>query len=297
MLFVNKWNSMNEILIVNKEKDYTSRDVVNIVGKHFNTKKIGHTGTLDPLATGVLVLCMGKSLKVVDLITSYNKEYIARVRLGIDTDTLDITGNVLNTDKEVKVTKEEVEEVLKSFLGKTIQEVPKYSAVKVNGKKLYEYARNNINIELPKREIEVYDIELLTDIEEIDDIKEFSFRVSVSKGTYIRSLIRDIGKKLGTCACMTDLTRTKQGNFNIENSYSITDIENNNYKLLSIKDVLNIEKVVVSNELLNKIRNGAILDKFFDSNMALIIDEDGNEIGIYKIYDKDNNKVKPYRIF
>ena len=287
---------MNGILVINKEKDYTSRDVVNIVGKHFNTKKIGHTGTLDPLATGVLVLCMEKCLKVVDLITSYDKEYIARVRLGIETDTLDITGNVLNTSNVV-VSKEQIEDVLKSFLGKSIQEVPKYSAVKVNGKKLYEYARNNIEVELPKREIEIFDIELLGDIEEVDGFYEFSFRVKVSKGTYIRSLIRDIGVRLNTYACMTELIRTKQGDFHINNSYTLNDIENNNYKLLNIKDVLNIERVVVSDNLLKKIENGAIVNKFFDSDIALILNNDGEEIGIYKVYEKDNLKVKPYKIF
>ena len=287
---------MNGILVINKEKDYTSRDVVNIVGKHFNTKKIGHTGTLDPLATGVLVLCMGKCLKVVDLITSYDKEYIARVRLGIETDTLDITGNALNTSNVV-VSKEQIEDVLKSFLGKSIQEVPKFSAVKVNGKKLYEYARNNIEIELPKREVEIFDIELLGDIEEVDDCKEFSFRVKVSKGTYIRSLIRDIGVRLNTYACMTELIRTKQGDFHINNSYTLNDIENNNYKLLNIKDVLNIERVVVSDNLLKKIENGAIVNKFFDSDVALILNNNDEEIGIYKVYEKDNTKVKPYKIF
>ena len=287
---------MNGILIVNKDKDYTSRDVINIVGKHFNTKKIGHTGTLDPLATGVLVLCMGKCLKVVDLITSYNKEYIARVRLGVDTDTLDITGNVLNLDTPC-VDRKQIDEVLNSFLGKSIQEVPKYSAVKVNGKKLYEYARNNIDIELPKREIEVFDIELLGDIENIDGYIEFSFRVSVSKGTYIRSLIRDIGVKLNTYACMTELTRTKQGNFSIDNSSTINDIENDNYKLLNIKDVLDIEHVVVDGDMLKKVKNGCVLDKFFVNDMALIIDRYGMEIGIYKEYEKDTTKVKPYKIF
>lgn len=287
---------MNGILIVNKEKDYTSRDIVNIVGKCLKTRKVGHTGTLDPMACGVLVLCMGKALKVVDLITSYNKEYIAKVRLGIDTDTLDITGNILNESK-VCVTKEEITKVLKSFLGKSIQEVPKYSAVKVNGKKLYEYARNNIEVELPKREIEIYDIELLSDIEKINGYLEFSFRVCVSKGTYIRSLIRDIGHKLGTYACMSGLIRTKQGNFDINSSYTLEDIKNNNYKLLNIKDVLNIEKVIVKDDILKKISNGAIIDKFFDGNMALILDDNGNEVGIYQIYDKDNTKVKPYKIF
>jgi len=290
------FDNMNGILVIDKEKNYTSRDIVNIIGKKLKTRKIGHTGTLDPLATGVLVLCIGKSLKVVDLITSYDKEYIAKVRLGIETDTLDITGNILKIDNP-KVTKEAVVKVLKSFLGKSIQEVPKYSAVKVNGKKLYEYARENIDIELPKREIEIYDIELLTDIEKVDIYYEFSFKVKVSKGTYIRSLVRDIGHKLNTCACMTELTRTKQGNFNIENSYTLKDIENDNYQLLKIKDVLEIPKITVDDKKLIKIKNGAILNKFFDSNMVLILDKDGNEIGIYQTYEKDSTKVKPYKIF
>ena len=287
---------MDGILVINKEKDYTSRDVVNIVGKRIGTRKIGHTGTLDPMACGVLVLCVGKGLKVVDLITSYNKEYIAKVRLGILTDTLDITGNVIDT-KSVNVSKNDIVNVLNSFLGKSIQEVPKYSAVKVNGKKLYEYARNNIDIELPKRDIEIYDIELLGDVDYINNYVEFSFRVSVSKGTYIRSLISDIGNKLGTYGCMIELVRTKQGNFLIKDSYTLDDIENNNYKLLNIRDILDIEKVVVDGDLLKKIQNGAVVDKFFDSDMALILDKFDNEIGIYQIYDKDNKKVKPYKIF
>lgn len=287
---------MNGILVVNKEKNYTSRDVVNIVCKEFNTKKIGHTGTLDPLACGVLVLCIGKSLKIIDKITSYDKEYIARVRLGIETDTLDITGNILNTEK-ANVNKEKIEKVLKSFLGQSIQEVPKYSAVKVKGKKLYEYARNNIDVELPKREINIYDIELLKDIEFINNNFEFSFRVKVSKGTYIRSLIRDIGKKLGCYACMTELIRTKQGNIDIKDSYTLDDIKNKNYKLLSIKNILNIEQVTIDDLTLKKVKNGAILDKFFYSDKALILDKNGNEIGIYKVYEKDNTKVKPDKIF
>ena len=287
---------MDKILVVNKDAGYTSRDVVNIIGKHFNTKKIGHTGTLDPIATGVLVICMGKSLKVVDLITSYDKEYVARVVLGIDTDTLDITGN-RSRDEVSNVTKDMVVDVLNSFLGKSIQEVPKYSAIKVNGKKLYEYARNGISVSLPKREINIYDIELLGDIDILDNHQEFSFRVRVSKGTYIRSLIRDIGIKLGTCAVMKELTRTKQGKFCIENAYAIEEIKNDNYELLNISDVVDIPMVTVSDELLFKIKNGMVLDKFFDDEKVLILDNLGNEIGIYKVYDKDNSKVKPDKIF
>ena len=287
---------MDNIIVVNKDKDYTSRDVVNVIGKIFNTKKVGHTGTLDPLATGVLIVCMNKALKVVDLITASDKEYIAKVVLGIDTDTLDITGNIINECK-TNVNVDMVKSALNSFIGKSIQEVPKYSTVKVKGKKLYEYARNGIDVELPKREIQIFDIELISDIDIVDGHQEFSFRVKVSKGTYIRSLIRDIGVKLGCFACMKELTRTKQGKFSIDESYTLNDIKNGNYKLLNIKDVIDIEKVVVSDNMLFKIKNGMILDKFFISDKALILDNNGNEIGIYKIYDKDSKKVKPDKIF
>lgn len=287
---------MDNIIVVNKDKDYTSRDVVNVIGKIFNTKKVGHTGTLDPLATGVLIVCMNKALKVVDLITASDKEYIAKVVLGIDTDTLDITGNIINECK-TNVNVDMVKSALNSFIGKSIQEVPKYSAVKVNGKKLYEYARNGIDVELPKREIQIFDIELISDIDIVDGHQEFSFRVKVSKGTYIRSLIRDIGVKLGCFACMKELTRTKQGKFSIYESYTLNDIKNGNYKLLNIKDVIDIEKVVASDNMLFKIKNGMILDKFFISDKALILDNNGNEIGIYKTYDKDSKKVKPDKIF
>lgn len=287
---------MDNIIVINKYKDYTSRDVVNVIGKIFNTKKVGHTGTLDPLATGVLIVCMNKALKVVDLITASDKEYIAKVVLGIDTDTLDITGNIIN-ECRTNVNVDMVKSVLNSFVGKSIQEVPKYSAVKVNGKKLYEYARNGIDVELPKREIQIFDIELISDIDIVDGHQEFSFRVKVSKGTYIRSLIRDIGVKLGCFACMKELTRTKQGKFSIDESYTLNDIKNGNYKLLNIKDVIDIEKVVVLDNMLFKIKNGMILDKFFISDKALILDNNGNEIGIYKTYNKDSNKVKPDKIF
>ena len=287
---------MDNIIVINKDKDYTSRDVVNVIGKIFNTKKVGHTGTLDPLATGVLIVCMNKALKVVDLITASDKEYIAKVVLGIDTDTLDITGNIIN-ECRTNVNVDMVKSVLNSFIGKSIQEVPKYSAVKVNGKKLYEYARNGIDIELPKREIQIFDIKLISDIDIVDGHQEFSFKVKVSKGTYIRSLIRDIGIKLGCFACMKELTRTKQGKFFIDKSYTLNDIKNGNYKLLNIKDVIDIEKVVVSDNMLFKIKNGMILDKFFISDKALILDNNGNEIGIYKTYNKDSNKVKPDKIF
>ena len=273
---------MDKILVVNKDTGYTSRDVVNIIGKHFNTKKIGHTGTLDPIATGVLVICMGKSLKVVDLITSYDKEYVARVVLGIDTDTLDITGN-RSRDEVSNVTKDMVVDVLNSFLGKSIQEVPKYSAIKVNGKKLYEYARNGISVSLPKREINIYDIELLGDIDILDNHQEFSFRVRVSKGTYIRSLIKDICNKLGVLGTMSSLVRTKQGNFFIENSYTLEDIRSGNYEILDIMDVLDIQIVNCDLELLRKVKNGVKLENYSKYRLFMY---DNERISLYDKFGK-----------
>ncbi|MBQ8219464.1 MAG: tRNA pseudouridine(55) synthase TruB, partial [Bacilli bacterium] len=149
---------MNGIIVVNKEIGYTSRDIVNIVGSILGTKKVGHTGTLDPMASGVLVLCVGKALKVCELLTNHDKEYIAGVTLGIETDTLDMEGNIISTEI-VDINKERIIEVVNSFIGVYNQEVPKYSSVKVNGKKLYEYARNNISVELPSRDVEIKSIQ------------------------------------------------------------------------------------------------------------------------------------------
>lgn len=285
---------MDGILVVNKEKGYTSRDVVNRVSKILGTKKVGHTGTLDPLATGVLVLCIGKALKVVELLMDHEKEYIAKFKLGIDTDTLDITGKVLNTcDK--KVTKEDLLNALNKFQGLIKQEVPKYSAVKVNGKKLYEYARNNIDVKLPIKEVNIYKLELL---DYNEDNMEVTISCNVSKGTYIRSLIRDIGSSLGTYATMTELNRTKLGIYDINNSYLLSDIEKGKYKLLDIKDIYPEDKKIIINDnnLLKKIKNGMVLDKFYDGKDKMILDKNKNLIAIYTECN-DKNKVKPWKMF
>lgn len=282
---------MNGVLVINKEKNYTSRDVVNIIGKHFNTKKIGHTGTLDPLATGVLVICMGTSLKLVEMLTNHDKEYIAKIRLGIETDTLDITGNIIKEEVVPNITKEDVIKVLNTFKGKIKQVVPKYSAIKVNGKKLYEYARNNEEVELPIHDIEIFDIELISDI--IDN--SFYIKCHVSKGTYIRSLVRDIGYKLNTVATMEELTRTSLSKFNINNSYTLDDIKRNNYKLLDIKEVIDLPQIKVDVNLEKKIRNGQVLKKFFNEDKVMIINELDEVIAIYQ--QKNDNYVKPYRMF
>lgn len=273
------------ILNVYKEKNMTSRDVVNILCKKFHTKKIGHTGTLDPLATGVLVCLIEKDTKLVNIITSLTKEYIATIKLGIKTDTLDITGNVIE-EKEYSVDKTKVINTLNSFLGESEQEVPIYSAVKINGKKLYEYARNNESIELPKRKINIYKIELL---EFKDDL--IKFKVLVSKGTYIRSLINDICQKLGTVGTMQDLERTKQGIFSSDDSNKIDDILNDNYKEITYDKVFNnFEKKELNDEQFLKVKNGSHMPINF-KNDEVIYTYKGNYIALYEKKD-DIAKIK-----
>ena len=270
---------MNGLLVVNKDKDMTSRDVVNIISRKFNTKKVGHTGTLDPIASGVLVVAIGKYTKLVDIITSEKKEYIATMKLGELTDTLDTTGIVLDK-KDYNFSKDELLKVLESFKTTYLQEVPKYSAVKINGKKLYEYARNNIDIELPKREVTIYDIELLE--YNNDTIK---FRCEVSKGTYIRSLIRDIASKLNTYASMSDLIRTKQGIFSINDSYSLEDINNDKYSLLTYKDIfMEYKHIELNDEEYFKVSNGQKMK--FNCNENIILLTYKNEY--IAMYEKDN---------
>ena len=288
---------MNGILVVNKPTNYTSRDIVNIVSKKFNTKKVGHTGTLNPLATGVLVLCLGNHLKIAELLTANTKEYIAKIVLGIETDTLDITGTILKEEYKNNYTKEEITKVISSFTGIITQEVPKYSAVKVKGKKLYEYARNNIEVKLPTKTVEIYSIELIDIPHIVDNHLEFSIKCKVSKGTYIRSLVRDIGHKLNTIATMKELTRIKQGKFTIEDAYTIEDIIQDKSKLLNMQDVLDIPKIKIDSRLEAKIKNGQILPRFFKEDRAIIINKQNSLLGIYQTYEKDKNKVKPWKMF
>ena len=285
---------MNGILVINKELGYTSRDIVNIVSKVLNTKKVGHTGTLDPMATGVLVLCVGNALKLCELLTEHDKEYIAGITLGIETDTLDMEGNILST-KAVDIDKDKIYDAVNSFMGSYMQEVPKYSAVKVNGKKLYEYARNNIDVKLPSKMVNIYDIEIIDDIVYDDGKIHFKIKTSVSKGTYIRSLVRDIGSKLGVPAVMNSLIRNTLGEFNLEDAYSLEDIKNGNFELISILDILpNIKRINVSDEVAFKVRNGVILEPFFDGDKAFILDKDNNLIAIYENLD---NKARVYKLF
>lgn len=271
---------MNKIFVINKELGLTSRDVVNKLCKILGTKKIGHTGTLDPLATGVLVCLTGKYTKLVDLITAYEKEYIGTIKLGIKTDTLDITGKILSKSSDnYNLEQSEIIKVLNSFLGEYDQTVPSYSAVHINGKRAYEYARANIDVDLPKRKINIKEIELLN-----YDNSSITFRAVVSKGTYIRSLIQDICNKLGVIGTMSELIRTKQGQFSIDSSNTLDDIFNGNYINVDLSDVLKLEIVDVDDELYKKISNGNKLE--FDYDGYILFKYNHKDIALYNFENK-----------
>lgn len=276
------------ILYINKPKDVTSFDVVHEISKLFGIKKVGHTGTLDPLATGVMLVAVGKATKIVELLTAEDKEYIARVKLGIMTDTYDITGKVIEK-KEVPKNLN-LEKTIFSFQKTYLQEVPIYSAVKVNGKKLYEYAREGKKIELPKKEVTIKKIELLDKNQD-----EFTMKALVTKGCYIRSLIMDIGKSMNTYATMTSLTRTKQGRISIEESNTLEEIKNNHFQIHKIEEVLTYPVIQVSKEEEFMILNGVkIKDKWNIYDKVIVQTEKGQLIGICQ---KENGFLKTWKNF
>lgn len=275
---------MNGFILVNKKKSMTSRDVVNSLIKILNTKKIGHTGTLDPFAEGLLLVAVNKGLKVVKLLNYKDKEYVAKVRLGIKTDTLDITGNILEERKE-DLNKEELEEVLQNFIGDYSYEVPIYSAIKINGKKLYEYAREGKKVEIPIKESYIYDIKLI-------DFKDnsFTFSVKVSNGTYIRALVRDISKKLNKIMTLEELTRIKIDSLLLKDAYTLEDIKNNNFKLLKINDLLNYKEVELSGYLEAKVLNGNKI-KLKEKEDNILFIKETEEIAVYTREEYDIFKV------
>lgn len=279
---------MDQLLVVNKPEGFTSRDVINKLSKILNTKKIGHTGTLDPIATGVLVCLTGKYTKLVDLLTSLDKEYIAEIKLGIKTDTGDVTGNVIDTSNKV-ILKNDILDVIKKFPKEYLQTVPKYSAVKINGKKLYEYARENIDIELPKREVNIYNLELISFNDDIIKIK-----TKVSKGTYIRSLIEDICEMLGTVGCMKSLVRTHQGIFGIDEAYTLDDIQNNNFIGKNIHEFLDYPCINVEECNLKTVLNGGKISNIYNIKDKVIMMYNNKDLAIYEV---DGETLKPYVMF
>jgi len=287
---------MNGVILIDKPADYTSRDIVNIVSKKIGTKKVGHTGTLDPMATGVLAICVGGGTKLVETLMCDDKIYEAEITLGLETDTLDSTGTILREEVS-HVSQEQINEVLRNMVGTYEQEVPKYSAIKVNGKKLYEYARSGEEVILPKHEVTIRSLELIGDVSYTEDTTVFKIRTHVSKGTYIRSLVRDIAVSLNTIGVMSSLRRIRQGNFFIEDCTTLKDFENDKYKLLSIEEILKDEFTVeVDDYVANMISNGRVLENRYDKDQVVFKDKCGKVLAIYRVRE-DKDKLYVFKMF
>ena len=271
---------MNGVININKPLGITSHDVVYRLRKLLSIKKIGHTGTLDPDASGVLPMCIGRSTKVADMLTAQEKQYVAEVTLGSATDTLDKTGTVTET-AEVNVTKADILKAVAEFVGDIEQIPPMYSAIKVDGKKLYELAREGVEIERKPRQVQIDAIEVL----DIDlNAGRFSMKIDCSKGTYIRTLCDDIGRRLGCFAHMSALERTKSGRFDISESYTLEQIEemfgNGDLSFFTPVDAVFEEypKLTLSSRKAKKMCNGTR------------VSVQGIEDGVtYRVYDESGN--------
>ena len=277
---------MNGIIIINKEKEWTSSDVVRKV-KSIIKEKTGHIGTLDPNATGVLPVLIGKGTKISKYLINHDKTYIATLKLGEKTETGDIEGKIIEK-KSVDdncYNEEYVKKILSTFKGKSKQIPPIYSAIKVNGKKLYEYARNGENIEIEPREIQIYEIKLLN----IDTNKnEIQYEVSCSKGTYIRKLCEDIAEKLGTVGYMKELERTRIGDFFIEKSIKINELENMvrsnedwSKKMITIEEIFkDKEQITLDENKMEKFLNGTQIAESLENDIYRVYDNKKNFVGI-----------------
>ena len=274
---------MDGIIVINKEKGCTSHDVVYQVKKLFGVK-VGHTGTLDPNATGVLPILIGKGTELSQFLINHDKKYIATIQLGIKTDSGDVEGNIVE-EKRVSLdclNTENVKSVFRSLIGKQMQNPPMYSAIKVNGKKLYEYARSGKIVDIPEREIEIYDLKLLN----IDiDNKQIIFEIYCSKGTYVRTVCENIAERLNTVGYMKDLQRTMVGEFKIDDAITVNELKNN------FESINFISNKVISIEKFFKSCNNIVFDdkklKMFLNGVMINTDSEG----IVKVYDKTHKFI------
>lgn len=293
---------MDGIIVIRKEKGYTSHDVVAKLRGILHMKKIGHTGTLDPEAEGVLPVALGKATRLVDMLTEKEKTYEAVMRLGVVTDTQDMTGAVLKSS-EVSVSPEDVKEVLASFIGEQMQVPPMYSALKVNGKKLYELAREGKTVERKARPVHFFEIKCLE-----MKLPLVRFSVTCSKGTYIRTLCNDIGEKLGCGGAMEELLRTQVGRFSLEDSLTLAQVEEAvragviEEKILGIEEALKEYPQVVCTKTGDRLLfNGNPLDESFVSDKQKegwirMCSSDGNFVGIYQ-WNKQCERYYPVKMF
>lgn len=265
---------MNGIFLINKEANWTSFDICAKVKRLFNTKKVGHSGTLDPFAEGLMIVCLGQATKIIPFLENYNKTYLATIKLGEETDTLDNTGNIIDKKDVLNYSIEELKNVLNSFLGKSQQIPPMFSALKHDGVPLYSLAREGIEIERKPRNIEIFSIEL------IEYNKPFlTFKCKVSKGTYIRTLAKDIAIKLSTVGHLVKLIRTNIDKFDLNMAKKVNELTINDS--ISIVEMLTLPTLIVDNEIEKKIRNGNKLS-LQGKNMLLLINEKKEALAIYE---------------
>lgn len=266
---------MDGIIVVNKPKGCTSHDIVYKVKKITNSK-VGHTGTLDPMATGVLPLLIGKGTLCSKYLINHDKIYQAKIQLGQKTDTADAEGEVIEEQEVGNLSEVDIKEILKTFVGKQEQVPPMYSAIKVNGKKLYEYARKGQTVEIQPRQIEIYDIKLM---ELNNKNKQLQFQVSCSKGTYIRSLCEDIAKRLGTVGYMCELNRVQVGDFNISNSVTVEELQENADAV--DRNLISLDSLFESKPSINL--NSRKLQLFLNGVQLTVQDIDG----VYRVYSEN----------
>jgi|AntRauTorcE11897_2_1112592.scaffolds.fasta_scaffold08681_2 tRNA pseudouridine55 synthase len=292
------------ILNVLKPPGMTSFDVVGYIKKVLQIRKCGHTGTLDPSAAGVLPVCLHQATKAIPYLPEGKKEYIAKIKLGELTDTLDADGEVLETNNNwTQLSKKEIDKVIMSFIGETKQKPPIYSAVKVNGKRLYHYARNDENIEIENRDVTIYNIDIIS-----IELPIIKIKVRCSKGTYIRSLARDIGEKLNTVSHLSNLIRTASGPFNLEDSILLDQINNDNLDnlLISIDSPFEYRKMIVKDYAYKYAINGTkLIEKNFNKwpddlkiGEKVLIYCKNEFISISEFKEKNDKKyIQPLRVF
>lgn len=270
----------NKIILINKEKGISSYKKIREVQKKYNYSKIGHAGTLDPMAEGLVIAMSDNATKLSDMLMKKDKIYQVEMCLYYQTDTLDLEGNIVYIDKEKKIYKEkEIIDAISSFIGTSMQKPPMYSAIKLNGLKMYELARKNIEVDIPDRQVNIY---YINNIKITGD--KISFETKVSSGTYIRSLVRDIGLKLGTYATMTKLVRTQIDNFKLPEDV----------KIMEVDDAINLDKFILDYKQYFAIKNGMtciITSDLYSKDMKLNAYYDDKYVGIIEVCDKKNNNI------
>lgn len=283
-------NEINGILLVDKPKGITSQTLLTKIKKQLHIKKIGHAGTLDPLATGLMVVLLGSATKLSDYLLNNEKQYQCEILIGKSSDTEDITGNIISI-KEVKEIND-VESVLNSLIGNLNQVPPMYSSIHHNGVKLYELARQGIEVERESRLIEVKNIKLISDVVYKEQCAFFSYLTTVSKGTYIRTLCTEIGNRLGYPALMNELRRVKSGKFSIEDANTLDDIENNNYHIISNYDAMKDKNIIeVDEKTYLDIMNGKMIS-LYSREQIVFLGYHHNLVAVYEKKGKNIYKAK-----